>query len=628
MTMEQHQLDATLIRTIVDKVVDNEHVRRNLPGGGRIHIDRQLPFMCLYRILPGEDAGTIRLVLGEAAYLVIPNSEQQQAYRDLVAQIAAAQREQFGAFLIVEIWADEEGFDNDTPGQPGFHIYAQTRNPPERLLEELESELLEKDVAGLQPTVKLSYLDAWAPPGMPPLFSPDELQQMGITYLGLQVRPIYRDRESGELYPFELKELHSELTHDLKQVFYSFAHDYTSQRPAHYQELGPRAMTKAVTETDRALAEISTNFDLLLHVSPMNSPEAWQQFKSYNYKRVPDFLYRPRPFDPDLLKRKLYAIPIERINDPTLAHIFSAKREELERQINLVAERNTPRFLLGSRALYGDVEKPLLTLAKEMLVRIGTDIGTSGGETLDAEGFAERAREEVAFYKQQQPDLATEVIIRADVPGIMVSKGNFLIGRDTSISSNRVRATLAHEIGTHVVTHFNGKRQPFQELYAGMAGYEPMQEGLAVMAEYLVGELSAARLRLLAGRVVAANMIIDGADFIQTFNALSKDYGFPDYSAYTVTMRIFRGGGYIKDVVYLRGLVRILDYLGKGGELEPLYLGKISLEHLPLIEELRWRKVVKPPELLPRFLQEEDARQRLQRVRKGMTVFDMIKEAV
>jgi uncharacterized protein (TIGR02421 family) len=628
MTTETQQLDGTLIQDIVDKVAGNEHVRRNLPGGGRIHIDRQLPFLCLYRIPPREDPGTVRLVLGEASYLVMPNAEQQQAYRELITRIAAVQREQYGAFLIIELWADETGFDNGTPDQPGYCIFAQTHNPPERLLEELESELLETEVAGQQTTVRLSYEDAWVPEGMPRLFSTEELQKMGITYLGLQVRPIYRDRESGELYPFELKELHSELTHDLKQVFYSFAHDYTSQRPAHYQELGPRAMTKAVAETDKALAEISTNFDLLLHVSPMNSPEAWQQFKSYNYKRVPDFLYRPRPFDPDLLKRKLYSIPIERINDPTLAHIFSAKREELERQINLVAERNTPRFLLGSRALYGDVEKPLLTLAKEMLEHIGTDVSTSGGETLDAEAFAERAREEVAYYKQQQPELATEVSIRADVPGIMVSKGNFLIGRDTSISSNRVRATLAHEIGTHVVTHFNGKRQPFQELYAGMAGYEPMQEGLAVMGEYLVGELSASRLRLLAGRVVAANMIIEGADFIETFNALSRDYGFPNYSAYTVTMRIFRGGGYIKDVVYLRGLVRILDYLSKGGELERLYLGKISLEHLHLIEELQWRKVVKPAELLPRFLQEEDAMQRLQRVQRGMTVFDMIKEAV
>jgi len=625
---EEQTLDETLIQHIVDKVAANEHIRRNLPGGGRVNIDRQLPFICLYRSPQGEDAGTVRLVLGEAAYLVMPYGEEQQPYRDLLVKLAEIQRKQFGAFLIFEIWSDEEGFEYAIPGQPGYHILAHTRNPPGPLLEELESELLEKEVAGQQTTVRLTYGDEWAPPGLPRLFQVDELQKLGITYLGLQVRPIYRDSESGELYPFELKELHGELTHDLKQVFYSFIHDYTAQRPANYQELGPRALTRAVTETDRGLTEISTNFDLLLHVSPMNSPEAWEQFKSYNYKRVPDFLYRPRPFDPDLLKRKLYSIPIERINDPTLAHIFSAKREELERQINLVAERNTPRFLLGSRALYGDVEKPLLVLAQSMLEYLDMGAATSGGEILDAKAFAEKAREEVAYYKRQQPELSTEVIIRADVPGIMVSKGDFLIGRDTSISSNRVRATLAHEIGTHVVTHFNGKQQPFQELYAGMAGYEPMQEGMAVLAEYLVGELSAARLRLLAGRVVAANMIIEGADFIQTFNALSNDYGLPDYTAYTVTMRIFRGGGYVKDVVYLRGLVRILDYLGKGGDLQRLYLGKLSLEQLPLIEELQWRKVVKPAQLLPRFLQEEDAQQRLSRIQQGMTVFDIMKEAV
>ena len=44
--------------------------------------------------------------------------------------------------------------------------------------------------------------------------------------------------------------------------------------------------------------------------------------------------------------------------------------------------------------------------------------------------------------------MMTEVVIRDDVPGIMVSKGNFLIGCGTAISTDRVRATLAHEIGT------------------------------------------------------------------------------------------------------------------------------------------------------------------------------------
>ncbi|MCB1985188.1 MAG: DUF1704 domain-containing protein [Burkholderiales bacterium] len=627
--MKQRPLDGDAITVICEKIVRNEPVRLSLQDGGRVHIDRQLPFLCLYRIPRETDNGTVRLILGEAAYLVMPgNPDLDAVYKQLLKTIAEAQCKAFGAFLILEIWSDEAGFDQDSPGQPGFRIFSPVHYPPARLLEELESKLLEHEMAGLKPVVRVTYQHEWSPKSMRCLFSIDELRHMQTIVLGLQIRPIYRDQDSGTLFPFELKQLHSGLAHDLKQVFYSFAHNYTRQRPAHYQELGPRAMVKAVWETDQALAEISTNFDLLLHVSPINVPEAWVQFKSSCYKHEPDFLYRARPFDPGLLKRRLYSIPVERINDPTMAHIFLAKREELDRQINLVADRNTSRFLLGSRALYGDIEPPLLTLAKEMLARIDVDSGSTDGEVLTADAFAERAREEVAYYKRQNSELRTEVVIRSDVPGIMVSKGNFLIGRDTAITVERVRATLAHEIGTHVVTHFNGKQQPFQELHAGMAGYEAMQEGMAVLAEYLVGGLHAARLRLLAGRVVAASMIIEGADFIHTFNTLRCNYGFPDYSAYTITMRIYRGGGFIKDVVYMRGLLHILDYLGKGNSIEKLYLGKLSYEHLPLVEELQWRKIVKPATLLPRFLQEEDACQRLKQVQQGLTVFDMIREAV
>ena len=54
----------------------------------------------------------------------------------------------------------------------------------------------------------------------------------------------------------------------------------------------------------------------------------------------------------------------------------------------------------------------------------------------------------------------------------MVSKGNLLIGDRISVPSARVDALLQHEIGTHVLTYFNGRCQPLRILYDGMAGYD------------------------------------------------------------------------------------------------------------------------------------------------------------
>ena len=76
-----------------------------------------------------------------------------------------------------------------------------------------------------------------------------------------------------------------------------------------------------------------------------------------------------------------------------------------------------------------------------------------------------------------------------------------------------------------------------------MAGYDELQEGIAVLTEYLVGGLTTTRLRLLAGRVIAASNLIDGATFIDTFRELNEKFDFTQRIAYIITARIYRGGG-------------------------------------------------------------------------------------
>jgi uncharacterized protein (TIGR02421 family) len=156
-----------------------------------------------------------------------------------------------------------------------------------------------------------------------------------------------------------------------------------------------------------------------------------------------------------------------------------------------------------------------------------------------------------------------------------------------------------------------------------MAGYESLQEGLAVLAEYLTGGLSRPRLRLLAGRVIAVSHIENGADFIETFSTMHDSYGFNLKTAFTICMRIYRGGGYAKHIVYLRGLVVLLKQLAAGQELEPLLLGKISHEYIHFVEELNWRKVLMPRVLRPRYFENPISQQRLMQLLKGISVLDL-----
>ena len=92
-------------------------------------------------------------------------------------------------------------------------------------------------------------------------------------------------------------------------------------------------------------------------------------------------------------------------------------------------------------------------------------------------------------------------------------------------------------------------------------------------------------------------------------------------------MRTYRGGGLTKDAVYLRGLGQILDYLSSGGRLEPLFIGKIAVNHIPIVRELRWRGVLREPPLTPRYMNEPEALQRLQYLQGGVSVIDLLKRS-
>jgi hypothetical protein len=106
-------------------------------------------------------------------------------------------------------------------------------------------------------------------------------------------------------------------------------------------------------------------------------------------------------------------------------------------------------------------------------------------------------------------------------------------------------------------------------------------------------------------------MLLEGASFVDTFDRLHGQFKLPARRAFTTTLRAYRGGGTTKDVIYLRGLKDLVRYLSEGHDLEPLYVGKIALRHVPLIQELRRRQVVLPPSVMPRYLTSQKARERL-----------------
>jgi uncharacterized protein (TIGR02421 family) len=620
-------------RSVCERLADDKRVRRRLPGGGRLHIDRRLPFLCVYRE-PGRivHGDTPKLVVSEAAYLIAPGTRELHApLRALVRGVASTMVDVFGAFLLIELWIAESKprerrQDSQRAGRdPTFRVLTSSLPEDDNTVQQLARALAEIPLRPPPLDADIETVDEIAPPDMPPLLGSPSPGSASRYAVGIEVQPVYRQAGTGTSYPAIFRTLRKGLSEALKQTAYHFALTHSTHQPPHYHALGRRVAVRAARHVDAELTSISRSFDFLLQVTPVNTRGARAAFESGNGEQEPSFDYRPLAVDTDMVKRQLYELPIDKLEDPTLAHLFSDVRDELDRKVTMLADRNTPRFLFGSLGVYGTVEPDLYRLATELLSALPPEPGT-GGERMDAAEFAARARLEIDWYRRRYPPMAATVEVRDDVTGLLVTEGNLLVSSALDIPGSRADALLQHEVGTHVVTYYNGLAQPLRQLATGLAGYEELQEGLAVLAEHLAGALSSARMRTLAGRVLAVHHVVHGARFVDTFRELTHTQGFARREAFLLSMRAHRSGGLTKDAVYLRGLVQLLDYLRDDGDLDPLYLGKVALRHVPALRELRWREFLKSAPLTPRHLGTAAARDRLARIRGGITVHELINE--
>ncbi|MEX1182110.1 MAG: tyrosine/phenylalanine carboxypeptidase domain-containing protein [Gemmatimonadota bacterium] len=597
----------------------DEHVRERLDGVV-LNIDRQLPYLFIYRQPQDRaDPGTERLILGEASYLIVEGTSDR--VRSTVHALAETATAELGSFLLLEVWSGE-------PGSNSFVVHAPA-GPAPAVVNALRRGLDALQTGHHETSVVVRAGDDRHPPGMLPLLDTHTCWQIGCLLIGLEVPPLFRDSETGEVYPVFLRQLRALLSPVLRQAAYEFARVETTASFESYHAVGPRRLDRAAADADRELAAIERSYALLLLVAPVNSRAAWLEFRDGGYRRSPTFRYRLLPVDPDVLKRRLFNVDLAPVADPAVAFLLHDKRDELDRQITLIAERGTAGFRYASMRLFGVVTEQLLQVAHDILATVPPSrMPPRSDVVVNAAEFAALARAEIDRYRAVLPDLAADVQVRPDLVGLMVSRGDLLIGEGLALRPARVPALLHHEIGTHVLTYYNGRAQPLRQLATGLAGYDELQEGIAVFGEYLVGGLDAARMRVLAGRVIAAHCVEQGAGFMETFGSLHRTHGFSAGSAFDITERVHQSGGFTRDLIYLRGLLELTKYIRDGGDLRALYVGKIAAKHVEIIEELQARGFLLPAPLVPRVFELPDTQDRITAVRNGLPLTGLISDIV
>ena len=174
---------------------------------------------------------------------------------------------------------------------------------------------------------------------------------------------------------------------------------------------------------------------------------------------------------------------------------------------------------------------------------------------------------------------------------------------------------LAHEAFVHTLTARNGRAQPvLKSLSRTAPRATATQEGLAVFAELMSGSIDIARLQRISLRILAIDMALSGADFVEIYRWF-RVHGQNVADSFYSTQRVYRGvpvsGGaaFTKDNVYLAGLLTVHTFFRWAFKrrrldlMQHLFAGKLALDDAIALRPCFADGSVAPPKYLPPWIQ-------------------------
>lgn len=411
--------------------------------------------------------------------------------------------------------------------------------------------------------------------------------------LATEIKKVYCNESTGEDFPeiiAQLKQSFKEAIINNAQLFSEKETKWKSTITAHLLD---KQEDKDLLSIDKTLYKILRGFELLAFVNPTNTGAEYRRFEKSNFNELPKFKYSPIKINPFELKQELSSLQTSQISDISIRNMYEGVINSYFDKVDMLSSLNSEKFLFNSLRYFGRPGKKDIQNATYLLhlPPIPSEpkrvpfLSTEEAVTLFSEALIE-------YGIQCKLELSNKVISQVMV---LNSKKTILIRPDAKFTTKEANALIEHEIGVHMVTTQNSNQQKLKLFNLGLPVNTETQEGLAILSEYLSGNITLKRLKKLAMRVIVTDMMCNGADFIQCFDYLTEDQNVSSKDAYTIVTRIFRGGGFTKDYLYLSGFAKILKLWKNNQSLNPLLIGKTSLEFYDTIEEMINRDMVSNP---------------------------------
>ncbi len=420
--------------------------------------------------------------------------------------------------------------------------------------------------------------------------------------LASEVKKVYCDELTGESYPLVVDEIQHGLSMAILSTAKQFVNTHTNIEVTKKAELLSSKVQPLLQQIDKKFYRLVKNFELLMFVNPTNVEKEKKKFFYHRGNYEPQFNYKPIVLNQFLLKRELHNLPIEKIRDKRIKEMYADAINAYAQKIDMLTTVGTDKFKPNSVHYFGRPTAEDLDNARFILRRkYKPDTSVEKLKIEDASVIFKDITAEYGF------DCNLKISDKITSKALVInSKKQVVLKKGAVYNADEIEGLVHHEVGVHMVTTQNSLLQTLQIFNICLPVNTHTQEGLAICSEYFSGNLTLHRLRELALRFVAIESMLTYFNFQKTFRLIHEDYKMDAEEAFYLCTRVYRGGGFTKDYLYLSGFREVLRMFRNGTDISPLLIGKVNADYLSLIVNLTQQGFLKQPKYYTTPFREEN----------------------
>lgn len=411
--------------------------------------------------------------------------------------------------------------------------------------------------------------------------------------LPIEVKKIFMDESSGDVYPLVLEELKAGFKSAISETAAFFVRRYGKKKKTQKADMLSSTISAEVITLDKKLYSLCKTVETLNFINPINLAAQRNAFFKNSYIS-PNFNYKQLDINPYKFREQLYKLPVDDINDADIQQLYRHVIDNLASKIDLLTTIGTDDFVYNSLKYYGEPSHIDIANAR-FLLHLSADFDGNGDDVLNADKAIRYFKEQAQLWGLNcRIEKSSKVVAKAMVNN---EKALLLINKNALFTEKELQAFAYHELGIHMLTTINAKKHPLKVFSIGLTGNTHTQEGLALYSEYCSGSLTIQRLKTIALRVIAVKYMLEHNDFVKTYHALMSEFKLEKDFAFTLTTRVYRGGGFTKDYLYLKGFRDVIN-LAKANSIDNLLVGKIGTLDFEITNEIVERGMIAKPQPL------------------------------